>query len=205
MMYFDRGQLADSYLRGNFGPRICSCLWCHSDGAWLQGDDWNLKNALMKSNKLHLRVVQSNCEVVYRYSVDELGLKRSLLPGAMLVIAQNLVFIQNLHKVKSLNVIYFTSITQKAPTTYKRVLEGADVGVQNFIRLLCVPRLCSSMVSVKLVDNQQPCSCLPSWIKTSRKLFSSHQESGLFRKTLDIWESGLVQLNRPSLLGILVR
>ena len=30
---------------------------------------------------------------------------------------------------KSLNTIYLTSITQKAQRTYRRVLEGADVGV----------------------------------------------------------------------------
>ena len=31
--------------------------------------------------------------------------------------------------VGNLNTIYFTSITQKAHGTYKRILEGADVGV----------------------------------------------------------------------------
>ena len=33
------------------------------------------------------------------------------------------------HFSLSLNTIYFTSITQKAHRTYKRVLQGADVGI----------------------------------------------------------------------------
>ena len=32
-------------------------------------------------------------------------------------------------QIKRLNTIYLTSITQKAQRTYRRVLEGADVGV----------------------------------------------------------------------------
>ena len=36
---FHQGPLADFYSRESFVSRIGFCLWCHSNGAWLQGAD----------------------------------------------------------------------------------------------------------------------------------------------------------------------
>ena len=63
--------------------------------------------------KLHQLVlsVQSNCKVMY--SGDELSLTRSLFPEAMLVVAQNLLVLQKLHKMTKHYVFHdFTTTCQ---------------------------------------------------------------------------------------------
>ena len=162
-----QGQLADFYPRENFGSRIGFCLWCHSDQAWL----WDLIICLseIQQNCINLLPsVQFNCEVMY--SGDELSHTRSLFPDAILLIAQNLVIVQKLHKMT--NVFHDFAVTQRQ-WNYPIVRS-----------LALVP---------------------PSRTKVSRKLFSSHQESGLVRRKLVIWVSGLVRLKRLSSSGILVK
>ena len=57
-----------------------------------------------------LSSVQSTCEVIY--SGDELSLTRSLLPEAMLVIAQNLAVLQKLHMLTMHYVFRVFAVTR---------------------------------------------------------------------------------------------
>ena len=99
MVASHQGPLADFYPRESFGFRVGFCLWCHSDGAWLQGADGEPYQKLCwNPAKLHQLVAKSSpiarlCTVVMSW------VSQDLFPEAMLVVTQTLVVLQKLHKM----------------------------------------------------------------------------------------------------------
>ena len=99
MMSSHQGPLAVFYPRENFESRIgfvSNAIVMELDCKAIMGN--LIKSlAIIQQHCINLLPsVQSNCNVLY--SSDELSLTRSLLPEAMLVIAQNLIVLRKLHK-----------------------------------------------------------------------------------------------------------